>query len=472
MDGLSHPLPSAAHHEPRLPAVPLLDMQRQYEPLRDAIRTAIERVCESGRFVMGPDCEQLEQAVAAYCGATHAVACASGSDALLLALMALGIEPGDEVLVPSFTFFATASAVSRLGAIPVFIDIEPTTFNIDPERIAGLVTPATKAIIPVHLFGQCADMAAICQAAASHRLAVVEDAAQAIGAGFGNRSAGTMGEMGCFSFYPTKNLGGFGDGGLLTTNDADLAAKLRLLRAHGMEPRYYHKVIGVNSRLDTIQAAVLNVKLPHLNRWAQLRRANADFYAQLMTECGLDRTLRLPTTAPNRRHVWNQYVIRVPDGRRDAPAAPFGRRANRNRNLLSRPLAPAGVLRIAGRSDGEFARIGASRCRGARAADFPGIASRRATGGRRSHRRILRTGAAVGGDEAAEVSRSSGGQPGRPGVESGERRAESREQGRRAGQCRGRWGADQSSDNEISFVRFDDRQTISSPSTIPNTTSA
>ncbi len=317
MDGSSRKNSHAAHEAP-LPAVPLLDMQRQYEPLRETIRAAIDRVCESGRFIMGPDCDQLEQGIASYTGAKHAIGCASGSDALLLALMAIEIKPGDEVIVPSFTFFATASAVSRLGAVPVFVDIEPVTYNLDPAAIAARITPATKAIIPVHLFGQCADMDAIRAVAAAHNLPVIEDAAQAIGAGLGDRSAGAIGDMGCFSFYPTKNLGGFGDGGMLTTDSDELVARLKLLRAHGMEPRYFHKVVGINSRLDSIQAAVLNVKLPHLNRWAQLRRANAEFYIELFCEHGLDQILSLPVTAPQRRHVWNQFVIRVPDGRRDA----------------------------------------------------------------------------------------------------------------------------------------------------------
>jgi len=309
--------PGAALGRTSLP-VPLLDMARQYEPLRDAIRAAIDRVCESGRFIMGPECQQFEQAVAAYCGARHAIACASGSDALLLALMALGVRPGDEIILPSYTFFATASAVTRLGAVPVFVDIELQTFNIDPAKIAARITPATRAILPVHLFGQCADMAAIGQIARDKQLPVIEDAAQAIGAGCGGRLAGVLGDVACFSFYPTKNLGGFGDGGLLTTDSGELAAQLRLLRGHGMEPRYYHKVVGINSRLDSLQAAVLNVKLPHLNRWAQLRQKNADSYTSLFAECGLDKILTLPAAASDRHHVWNQYVIRVPDGRRDA----------------------------------------------------------------------------------------------------------------------------------------------------------
>ena len=309
--------PESASHAASLP-VPLLDMSRQYEPLREAIRAAIDRVCESGRFVLGPDCEQFEQAVAAYTGARHAIACASGSDALLLALMALKIGPGDEVILPSYTFFATAGAVWRLGATPVFVDIDPQTFNLDPRAIAARATGATKAILPVHLFGQCADMEEICAVAEKLNVPVIEDAAQAIGAGYRNRSAGTLGDMACFSFYPTKNLGGFGDGGMLTTNSDDLAARLRLFRVHGMEPRYHHKVVGINSRLDSIQAAVLHVKLPHLNRWAQLRRANAELYHELFADCGLDRVLTLPITAAGCTHVWNQYVIRVPDGRRDS----------------------------------------------------------------------------------------------------------------------------------------------------------
>ncbi len=316
-----------AHSSNRSPAqqatgpragVPLLDVHRQYETIRDAIVAAIERVCESGRFVLGPDCEELEKRLATYCQVPHAVACASGSDALLLALMAYDIGPGDEVLMPSYTFFATASAAWRLGARPVFVDIEPETFNLDPRKLEKRITPATKAILPVHLYGQCADMRAIGEIATRHHLPVIEDAAQAIGAEFEGRRAGSLGDVGCFSFYPTKNLGGFGDGGLLTTPHARLAERLRLLRAHGMHPRYYHKEVGINSRLDTLQAAVLNVKLPHLDAWTAARRQNAERYGQLFAERKLDRVLGLPQQAAARKHVWNQYIIRVPDGRRDA----------------------------------------------------------------------------------------------------------------------------------------------------------
>ena len=298
--------------------VPLLDVQRQYQAIRREIVQAIERVCDSGRFVLGPDCDELEQSLAGYCQVPHAIACASGSDALLLALMAYDIGPGDEVLMPSYTFFATASAAWRLGAKPVFVDLDPITFNLAPHLLEGAITTATKAIIPVHLYGQCADMRSILAIAGRHQIPVIEDAAQAVGAEYDGRRAGSWGSIGCLSFYPTKNLGGFGDGGLLTTSDAKLADKLRLLRTHGMRPRYYHQVVGINSRLDTLQAAVLNVKLPYLEGWTAGRQANAKRYTELFSLCGLDRVLGLPRIAPLCRHVWNQYVIRVPDGRRDA----------------------------------------------------------------------------------------------------------------------------------------------------------
>lgn len=298
--------------------VPLLDLARQISPLKDELAAALGRVCDSGQFVLGPEVEQLEENVAQYCQARHAVACASGSDALLLALMAYEVGLGDEVILPSFTFFATASAVTRLGAKPVFADIDPAGFNVDPAAVQRLVTSATKAILPVHLFGQCAQMDAICRIAKSGGVPVIEDAAQAIGAEFDGRRAGSIGQIGCLSFYPTKNLGGAGDGGMLTTNSDQLAQKLKLLRVHGMQPRYLHHVVGINSRLDSFQAAVLNVKLPHLDRWIAMRQANAQRYTEMFTEAGLDDVLGLPVCAARRRHVWNQYVIRVPDGRRDA----------------------------------------------------------------------------------------------------------------------------------------------------------
>ncbi len=296
--------------------VPLLDLGRQHSALRAEILAALGGVCDSGGFVLGTEVTRLEQQLAAYSQAKHAVACASGSDALLLALMALDVSAGDEVILPSFTFFATASAVTRLGARPVFADIDPQTFNIDPEHVAALVTPSTKAIIPVHLFGQAVDTVALAKIAQPRGIALVEDVAQAIGAESQGRRVGSIGAIGCFSFYPTKNLGGAGDGGMLTTQSDDLADRLRLLRGHGMRPRYFHSCIGINSRLDSFQAAVLNVKFPLLDHWTFLRQTNADRYAELFTAAGLHRTIVLPETRPGVRHVWNQYVVRVPGGLR------------------------------------------------------------------------------------------------------------------------------------------------------------
>ena len=301
--------------------VPLLDVNRGTTQQRDDIQAALMRVVDSGRFLHGPDVTRLEQTVAKWCGVEHAIACASGSDALLLALMALDIGDGDEVIVPSFTFFATASAVWRLGARPVFVDIDPKTYNLDPQRIEDAITPLTRAIIPVHLFGQCADMDAIGEIAARHDLLVVEDAAQAIGASFHGRPAGSMSAIGCLSFYPTKNLGAFGDAGMLTTHDAALAERLRLFAAHGMNPRYYHQVVGINSRIDSLQAAVLNVKLAKLAEWTARRNENAQRYDERFAACGLNHQLSLPQTDPRCDHVWNQYTVRIPGGQRDAVRA-------------------------------------------------------------------------------------------------------------------------------------------------------
>lgn len=311
--------PSQSSCDPPLPSsgVPLLDLSRQYCTVREEMTAALAQVCDSGQFVLGPEVARLERDIASYCQAKHAIGCASGSDALLLALMALDVGPGDEVILPSFTFFATASAVTRLRARPVFADIDPETYNIDPLIVRRLVNRNTKAIIPVHLFGQCAAMNAICRIGRSDSVPVIEDAAQSIGAEFDHQRAGSIGDMGCLSFYPTKNLGGAGDGGMLTTSDDHLAERLRLLRGHGMQPRYYHRIVGINSRLDSFQAAVLNVKLPHLNRWTEMRQENARRYTELFSAAGLDKVLKLPACAPLRRHVWNQYVVRVPDDNRD-----------------------------------------------------------------------------------------------------------------------------------------------------------
>lgn len=307
---------SDAKHIPLPVPVPMLDVNRQNSPLRGQIDAAISKVCSSGAFVHGPACRELESAVADYCGVKHAIGCASGSDALLLALMALDIGPGDEVILPSFTFFATASSVWRLGATPVFVEILPDTFNIDPEDVARKITPATRAIIPVHLFGQCIEHDRLQEVAGD--LPIIEDAAQAIGATYRGRRAGALGRIGCFSFYPTKNLGGFGDGGVMTTDDDQLAEKLRILRDHGQHPRYHHAMVGVNSRLDSLQAAVLNVKLPQLEAWSAARARNAAYYAAEFTRMGMDEDLGLPVVSSACRSVWNQFTIRVSGGKRDA----------------------------------------------------------------------------------------------------------------------------------------------------------
>ncbi len=280
--------------------------------MREQLLAAIARVCDSQRFIGGPEVEGLEREVAECLGVPHAVGLSSGTDALLVALMALGIGPGDEVITPTFSFFATAGCVSRLGATPKLVDIDPLTFNIDPAAAAAAITSRTRAIIPVHLYGQCADMDPILEDARRRGIAVVEDAAQAIGSTYKGRQAGSMGIAGCFSFFPSKNLGAFGDAGLLTTNDDVFAKEVRLLRNHGAEPKYFHKRIGGNFRLDALQAAVLRVKLPHLEGWTALRRENADRYDRLFRESAAADRITLPARSPDCRHIFNQYVVRVP----------------------------------------------------------------------------------------------------------------------------------------------------------------
>ncbi|MCA9231178.1 MAG: DegT/DnrJ/EryC1/StrS family aminotransferase [Planctomycetales bacterium] len=297
-------------------AVPMLDVNRQNQQLRDQIGAAIDEVCQSGAFVHGPACQEFEAAMAAYCGTKHAVGCASGSDALLLALMALGVGPGDEVVLPSFTFFATAGAVWRLGAKPVFADILPDTFNLDPAEVERKISGSTKAIIPVHLFGQCCDMNRLGELAQANGIPLIEDAAQAIGAEFEGKRAGSLGKLGCFSFYPTKNLGGFGDGGIITTDDEEVADSLRVLRDHGQQPRYHHALVGINSRLDSLQAAVLSVKLSKLEEWTAGRQRHAAKYATEFADLKLAAQLVTPTVPVGYRSVWNQYTVRVRDGRR------------------------------------------------------------------------------------------------------------------------------------------------------------
>lgn len=296
--------------------VPLLDLRAQYDSMRDEMRVAIDRVMESQHFILGSEVSELENELAGYSKVHHAIGCASGSDALLLALMALGIGERDEVITTPYSFFATASAISRVGARPVFVDIDPRTFNIDAAKIEDAITDRTRAIMPVHLYGQCAEMNAICEIAARRGIHVIEDAAQAIGADDGVRRAGTMGDIGCFSFYPSKNLGGAGDGGMVTTNDDALAEKLRVLRVHGGERRYYHSVIGINSRLDALQAAILRVKLPRLDSWSDARAERAAKYRELFTDRGLTEQIEPPFVRPNVRHIYHQFVIRTKE--RDA----------------------------------------------------------------------------------------------------------------------------------------------------------
>jgi dTDP-4-amino-4,6-dideoxygalactose transaminase len=296
--------------------VPLLDLQAQYRPLRDEILAAITRVCDSQRFIMGPEIDALERELAAQLGVRHAVSVSSGTDALLLALMVLGIGPGDEVVTTTYSFFATAGCVVRVGAKPVLVDIDPATFNLDPGQTAAAITPRTKAILPVHLYGLAADLDPIMAAADRAGVAVIEDAAQAIGATYQSRPLGGIGALGCFSFFPSKNLGAFGDAGLLTTNDDALARRARLLRTHGMQPRYYHHVVGANFRMDALQAAVLRVKAPHLEGWTEGRRRNAGRYRALFREAGLEGAVTLPVEPADRRHIYNQFVIRTAE--RDA----------------------------------------------------------------------------------------------------------------------------------------------------------
>jgi dTDP-4-amino-4,6-dideoxygalactose transaminase len=294
-------------------SVPLLDLDAQYRPLRDQLLTAVTRVCDSQRFIMGPEIDALESELAAQLGVRHAIAVSSGTDALLLALMALGIKAGDEVVTTTYSFFATAGAIVRVGATPVLVDIDPVTFNIDPGEAAAAITPRTKAIMPVHLFGLGADMDPIMEAANRAGIPVIEDAAQAIGSTYRSRPLGAIGAFGCFSFFPSKNLGAFGDAGLLTTEDAALADRAKLLRTHGMKPKYYHHLVGANFRMDALQAAILRVKAPHLAAWTAGRRANAARYRRLFHDAGLDAAITLPGEPSDRSHIFNQFVIRTAD---------------------------------------------------------------------------------------------------------------------------------------------------------------
>lgn len=311
--------------------VPLLDLKAQFQTIRDETLAAVREVFESQYFILGPTVQAFEAAAASYCGSRFAWGVSSGTDALLIALMAENIGVGDEVIVPTYSFFATGGCVTRTGAKPVFVDIEPVGYNIDAEKIEAVISPRTRAIIPVHLYGQCADMDAILRIAKKHNLVVIEDAAQAIGAEYKGQRAGSMGHYGCFSFFPSKNLGGAGDGGLVTTDDPDRSERLRILRVHGGEPKYVHHVIGGNFRMDALQAAVLAVKLPHLDAWTAARQRNAETYRRLFTERHLtiepssapsadaggveEAGVLMPAELPERRHIYNQFIIRV--SRRD-----------------------------------------------------------------------------------------------------------------------------------------------------------
>ncbi|MBT8386168.1 MAG: DegT/DnrJ/EryC1/StrS family aminotransferase [Ignavibacteria bacterium] len=314
--------------------VPLLDLKPQYLSLKKELDEAILRVAESQYFILGPEVQKMEEEFCSYLKCKHAIGVSSGTDALLLALMAINIKPGDEVIVPTYSFFATAGVVSRLNGVPILADIDPVTYNLNPVDVERKVTPKTKAIIPVHLYGQCADMLPLMEIAKKHNLKVIEDGAQAIGTeNKDGKCAGTIGDIGCFSFFPSKNLGCYGDGGLVVTNNDELAHSLRIKRVHGGEPKYYHKVIGGNFRLDALQAAVLRVKLPHLNSWSEKRRKNAERYNNLFIEAGLSEATGKIVFNDNNKillpkaiykdfselknyHIYNQYIIRVQE--RDA----------------------------------------------------------------------------------------------------------------------------------------------------------
>ncbi len=298
--------------------VPLFDAKIQIKALQLHLEEACRRVLLSGQAIGGPEVTALEKELADYCGASAGIACSSGSDAISLCLAALDIGPGDEVIMPPFTFFATAGAVVRAGATPVFVDIEADTYNMDPHQIENKITPRTKAIMPVHLYGQCCDMEPIWQVSERHNLPIIEDACQAIGSDYQGKRTGTLGSMACFSFYPTKNLGGYGDGGMVVTNDQDWANKMVALRNHGSHQRYYHEMMGWNSRLDALQAALLRVKLPHLDKWCDGRAAIAKRYDRLVDEHQLGHLFKKPAVRSYGKHTFHQYVVRVLNGQREA----------------------------------------------------------------------------------------------------------------------------------------------------------
>lgn len=341
--------------------VPLLDLKAHHEPLHEEIMAALEQTFRSQAFILGPEVAKLEERVATYCQTTSGIGVSSGTDALLLALMAIGVGPGAEVITTPYSFFATAGAVARLGAKPVFVDIEALTYNIDPSKIGQAITSKTKAIIPVHLYGQCADMAPILELAQHHNVKVIEDAAQAIGSEYRDgRRAGSMGTVGCLSFFPSKNLGCLGDGGMVVTNDVDLAERMKVLRVHGGKPKYYHKLIGGNFRLDTIQAAVLNVKLNYLDEWTRRRQANAQRYEKLFQESGVVQkrnVVRLPApvyrdSGAKHYHIYNQFVVRVEQ--RDALMAHLKQKGIGTEIYYPIPFHMQECFRYLGYKEGDF----------------------------------------------------------------------------------------------------------------------
>jgi dTDP-4-amino-4,6-dideoxygalactose transaminase len=308
--------PRAASTESCEP-VPFIDLVAQYQTIKEEVKSAVDRCFESQTFILGDEVAGLETEIAAYCDSQYAIGCASGTDALILALLAAGVKPGDEVITSPFTFFASAGAIHRIGAIPVLVDIEPHSFNLDPEKVEQAITSRTAAIMPVHIFGQCAEMEPLWRMSAAHDIPIIEDSAQAIGAEYRGRRTGVLGTIGCFSFFPTKNLGGAGDGGIMTTDDPDIAARLKRLRVHGDLGGYNHVEVGFNSRLDALQAAVLRVKLRHLDAWTEGRARNAERYCQLIEANGLSDVVKVPTILPDRRHVFNQFTTRVVGGQRE-----------------------------------------------------------------------------------------------------------------------------------------------------------
>lgn len=333
--------------------VPLIDLQAQYASIRDTVRQAVDRVFESQHFVMGPEVAALEAEVAAYSQTSEAIGCASGSDALLLALMALDIGPADEVITTPFSFFATASAIARLGARPVFVDIDPLTYNVDVERIAPAITSRTRVVLPVHLYGQCADMDEILALCKAKNLVLIEDAAQAIGADDRGRRAGSMGLAGTFSFYPSKNLGAAGDAGIITTSDPDFASRVRRLRLHGGLTEYQHVEVGINSRIDAVQAAVLRAKLPYLDSWSNARAQKAQTYSHLLEGARLKFKLDPPFIKTESRHIFHQYVVRVP-GHRDALMEHLKARDIATKVYYPIPLHRQECFSYLGYKEGEF----------------------------------------------------------------------------------------------------------------------